>query len=311
MIFQVKHDGLARIRVDHRISGQSKSERRTTERIVRYCSAPLHLSKGSSGVSHHSAMACVRERSPVPVRSESERGRLPDPPVSGRRLWARWAGGGLKRRSLIGLLRCDRCGSAERGRQRKKPGSAHLALRESAMLALSSSYLSRIGISMKVCSSHWGLLRLAVAPLVAMVALLISDIAMAQYTIQWRQVGGPWQSARYNVTTPQCVHGSTNAFCVEDFRGNYTNGQVTTYWVNGCNRPPIRIQCTVQPGPGQPAGGNPRPVVQNPGSQPLTPACSKLYRDYTQKRGPKAFAISVDSRNCGYAIDPRRGDVVA
>lgn len=56
---------------------------------------------------------------------------------------------------------------------------------------------------------------------------------------------------------------------------------------------------------------NPGPAVSNVGAQSLTAACTKLYRDYTQKSGPKAFAISVDSRNCGYAVDPRRGDVVA
>lgn len=56
---------------------------------------------------------------------------------------------------------------------------------------------------------------------------------------------------------------------------------------------------------------NPGPAISNVGAQSLTAACTKLYRDYTQKSGPKAFAISVDSRNCGYAVDPRRGDVVA
>lgn len=148
---------------------------------------------------------------------------------------------------------------------------------------------------MEVCSSRWGLLRLAVAPLVAMVALLMSDIAMAQYTIQWRQVGGPWQSAKYNVTTPQCVHGSTNAFCVEDFRGKYTNGQVTTYWVNGCNRPPIKIQCTVQTVPGRQAG------PASSGAPKMSPSCGALYRKYWSYSPPRAFAVSQDGQHCGMA----------
>ncbi len=93
-------------------------------------------------------------------------------------------------------------------------------------------------------------LKKALVTAAAVVVLTLPQAALAQskgYAIEWRQVGGSWKSGYYHTPLPQCVHGSTNAFCVEDFRGNYRNGQITTFWVNGCQKPPIKIQCTVLP----------------------------------------------------------------
>lgn len=90
----------------------------------------------------------------------------------------------------------------------------------------------------------------ALVPAAAVVFLALPQAALAQskgYAIEWRQVGGGWRSGYYHTPLPQCVHGSEKAFCIEDFRGKYKQGEITTFWVNGCERPPIKIQCTVLP----------------------------------------------------------------
>lgn len=51
-------------------------------------------------------------------------------------------------------------------------------------------------------------------------------------------------------------------------------------------------RCAAAPGPA-------RPAVQNMGGQQLTDACKKVYNGYLKLKGPKAFAVSVDRRNCG------------
>lgn len=45
----------------------------------------------------------------------------------------------------------------------------------------------------------------------------------------------------------------------------------------------------------------PAPLVQNAGSRQLTAACTKVYQDYLKYRGAKAFAVSLDRKNCGRA----------
>lgn len=85
---------------------------------------------------------------------------------------------------------------------------------------------------------------------VAAASMMLAGTAMAQnkgYAIRWVQIGGTWKTGLYYSVSPQCVHGHKNANCMEDFRGNYNHGEVTTFWLNGCQRPPVRIQCTVEP----------------------------------------------------------------
>ena len=103
---------------------------------------------------------------------------------------------------------------------------------------------------MKIVSVRAATKRFVLASATAFAALTLPQAALAQgkgYVIQWKQVGGPWKTPLYHSKTAQCLHGSPNAFCIEDFRGRYNNGQITTFWPRGCNGPPIRIQCNVQP----------------------------------------------------------------
>lgn len=72
-----------------------------------------------------------------------------------------------------------------------------------------------------------------------------AEAAQAQFVFQWRQVGGGWQSDLHQSRTPTCGHGA-NAVCHgEDYRGQYRNGETALFWIRGCDRRPIEIQCNV------------------------------------------------------------------
>lgn len=83
---------------------------------------------------------------------------------------------------------------------------------------------------------------LAIAPILS---LAFATAAQAQYVVQWQQVGGGWKSGLHKASTPACPHGSNAACKGQNFAGRYSNGQVTTYWIKGCGRPPIQIKCNV------------------------------------------------------------------
>ena len=85
----------------------------------------------------------------------------------------------------------------------------------------------------------------------------------APYQIFWRQVGGPWSTGPYPSQTPTCLHGNANAACNgQNFKGTYQPGQVTTFWLNGCQAPPLQIQCEVRDASGRVIGGPPKPPAQ-------------------------------------------------
>lgn len=95
-----------------------------------------------------------------------------------------------------------------------------------------------------------GFLRAGLAAAAALAALSTADTAFAQgkgYAVQWKQVGGRWKSGVVYAAAPQCPHESPQAACNEDFRGMYNEGEIAPLWSRGCNREPIRIQCSVQP----------------------------------------------------------------
>lgn len=72
------------------------------------------------------------------------------------------------------------------------------------------------------------------------------------YQIYWRQVGGPWATGPYPSQTPTCLHGHPNAACNgQNFKGTYKPGQTTTFWLNGCQAPPLTIKCEVRDATGR------------------------------------------------------------
>ena len=84
--------------------------------------------------------------------------------------------------------------------------------------------------------------------------------ARQPYQVYWRQVGGPWSTGPYPSATPTCLHGNSNAACNgQNFKGVYQPGQTTTFWLNGCQNPPLTIRCEVRTASGQTLGAPPRP----------------------------------------------------
>lgn len=82
------------------------------------------------------------------------------------------------------------------------------------------------------------------------------------YQIYWRQVGGAWSTGPYPSATPTCLHGHANAACNgQNFKGVYQPGQTTTFWLNGCQAPPLTIRCEVRTAAGQIVGARPQPAA--------------------------------------------------
>ncbi len=85
--------------------------------------------------------------------------------------------------------------------------------------------------------------------------------ASAQFSVEWVQLGGNFRVAATRAGSPNsplCVHGlSCSCPGSRNFCGQHRNGAEVSFWKDGCNRPPLTIQCVIRPtgtGP-QGAGG--------------------------------------------------------
>jgi hypothetical protein len=84
--------------------------------------------------------------------------------------------------------------------------------------------------------------------------------ASAQFSVEWVQLGGNFRVAATRAgppNSPLCVHGLSCA-CPgsRNFCGPHRNGAEVSFWKDGCNRPPLTIQCVIRP-----TGAAPRPAA--------------------------------------------------
>ena len=90
--------------------------------------------------------------------------------------------------------------------------------------------------------------------------------ASAQFSVEWVQLGGNFRVAATRAgppNSPLCVHGLSCA-CPgsRNFCGQHRNGAEVSFWKDGCNRPPMTIQCVIRPtGAGSPSGNASRQPV--------------------------------------------------
>ena len=85
-----------------------------------------------------------------------------------------------------------------------------------------------------------------------------SGPAPGQFRSRWDQLGGTFTTGWVpNHPFQGCIHGTSCSCGSENFCGNYTNGQTTTVWPQGCNGPRATIRCTSEVEP----AAKPKPPV--------------------------------------------------
>ena len=140
------------------------------------------------------------------------------------------------------------------------------------------------------------------------------------YQVSWRQVGGNWVNGPYPSKTPTCVHENRYAACNgQNFSGTYQPGQTTTFWLNGCNAPPMQIRCEVRDASGRilgatpmPTNAAPRPVASGapaPGAVQSAPAGTE--EPFGEDIGPWKFTQSADKTCRGYFPGIRGSYIIA
>jgi hypothetical protein len=87
------------------------------------------------------------------------------------------------------------------------------------------------------------------AILVATLILFTSPVR-AQSSVEWVQLGGTFRVQATRAGTPAsplCVHGlSCSCPGSRNYCGQHRNGAEVQFWKDGCNRPPITIQCVIR-----------------------------------------------------------------
>jgi hypothetical protein len=112
---------------------------------------------------------------------------------------------------------------------------------------------------------------LVAAAALAGLTISFGSPAEAQYQVTWRQVGGPWSNGPYNAKQPICTNNNARAACNgQSGKGAFRHGQVTLLWRDGCDRPPITMQCEAKAGT---AAGTPAaaPSVATPAGNSACP----------------------------------------
>ena len=114
-----------------------------------------------------------------------------------------------------------------------------------------------------------------VAFAIALLAVFLMGLAQpaaAQSSVEWVQLGGSFrvQASRAGTpSSPLCVHGlSCSCPGSRNYCGQHRNGAEVLFWKDGCNRPPITIQCVIRTAggparPAQPASNQQEPFGQN------------------------------------------------
>ncbi len=121
---------------------------------------------------------------------------------------------------------------------------------------------------------HLFVSRGSVVGLAALVAALIAfaSLAHAQTSVEWVQLGGTFrvQATRAgSPNSPLCVHGlSCSCPGSRNYCGQHRNGAEVLFWKDGCNRPPMTIQCVIRTAagpatPAQPVSNQQEPFGQN------------------------------------------------
>ncbi len=113
----------------------------------------------------------------------------------------------------------------------------------------------------------------SVVGLVALAACLMAFAAPARaQSVEWVQLGGTFRVQATRAGTPSsplCVHGlSCSCPGSRNYCGQHRNGAEVLFWKDGCNRPPITIQCVVRTAgaparPAQPASNQQEPFGQD------------------------------------------------
>jgi hypothetical protein len=103
----------------------------------------------------------------------------------------------------------------------------------------------------------------------------------------WRQVGGNWRSPTTQSNVQACNYASAEACDAANVRA-YAPGATQSLHLNGCNAPPIQVQCVVEARPAPPPP--PRPVTPPAAGGPAPPPPDTLAQ-------PGRPGWTVDARN--------------
>lgn len=123
-----------------------------------------------------------------------------------------------------------------------------------------------------------------------------------QVQYYWRQVGGNWRGQTIQSNVQACNYASAEACDAGNVRA-YAPGATQSLHLNGCNAPPIQVQCVVEARSAPPPP--PRPVTPPSAGAPPPPSPDSLAQ-------PGRPGWTVDARNgCWVWNDvPRPGETV-
>jgi hypothetical protein len=112
--------------------------------------------------------------------------------------------------------------------------------------------------------------KVAIIAALAVCLTTFASPAFAQFSVEWVQLGGTFRVAATRAgppNAPLCVHGlSCSCPGSRNYCGQHRNGAEVLFWKDGCNRPPMTIQCVIRQTAAAappPAGNQQEPFGQN------------------------------------------------
>lgn len=128
-------------------------------------------------------------------------------------------------------------------------------------------------------------------------AMPARPVSAQQFAVEWIQPGGNFRVAATRAGppgAPMCVHGlNCNCPGQRNYCGNYRNGETALFWTNGCNRPPMTIQCVITSNFAAPPPPPPRQQAVRPGGVNGCPAPGSVRSGNGNQRAVVHFANST------------------
>jgi hypothetical protein len=138
-----------------------------------------------------------------------------------------------------------------------------------------------------------------VAAIVTATLFAFHTPAFAQTSVEWVQLGGNFRVQATRAGTPSsplCTHGlSCSCPGSRNYCGQHRNGAEVLFWKDGCNRPPITIQCVIRtagaPAPGPSATG---PGCPAPGTVRSDNSAQKSALEFENRSGRRVDIFWLD-----------------